>query len=107
MKAMTAEQFQAMGVGEVSKAYSGKPGCMCGCKGRYYVCEHAREVSEEERGYKLDDDDVSDKQVLRILRLVQAEAACGTVEFGDTYAYAEVNDGKRAYAIYFEDRGAA
>jgi uncharacterized protein (DUF169 family) len=47
----------------VVRAYVGKPGCMCGCKGKYY-----RNVASD----KEDSSVIDAKMVTRILRVLQA-----------------------------------
>ncbi len=58
---------------DVLKSYTGKPGCMCGCKGRYYVSKDHREEAQKDRGYDYEDRDVNDRQVMKLLRLLQAD----------------------------------
>lgn len=53
----------------VLKAYSGKPGCACGCLGKYYYQKATQELGTKDRGYKVDDDEVSDVQVQKSLIL--------------------------------------
>lgn len=62
---------------DVLTAYSGKPGCMCGCNGSYRVTSANRELATKDRGYGYDDEDVSDRAVARILRKVQKGAEPG------------------------------
>lgn len=93
------DRVQALTVADVLKAYEGRPGCMCGCLGRYHVTADSFEEAGAERGYPYDEKDVNEKKVLRVLRRVQAEAADGNVEVGDGgYAYAEV--GRKCWAVY-------
>jgi hypothetical protein len=35
------ENIKEINIADVAKIYSGKPGCMCGCKGRYVEGEKA------------------------------------------------------------------
>jgi|SRR5579864_9718701 len=72
------EIVQSLTVADIMQAYSGKPGCACGCNGKYHVAEHAVEAQTKSNGYAPSPEDVSNKQVLRILRQVQAAALDST-----------------------------
>jgi hypothetical protein len=62
----------------VARAYSGLPGCMCGCKGAYY---------EGEAGQRM---------IRRVIRLL---AQCPTARVQDgNIVYGDV--GRRHYALY-------
>ena len=63
---------------QVTKAYSGKPGCMCGCKGTYYYAANPA-------------------QVVRILRTIQANEAKAEVAEGEWVAY---ESRTRNYVVY-------
>ena len=52
--------LQELTPAQVVRAYVGKPGCMCGCKGKYY--------STEKKDYTI----VNPAMVTKILRTVQA-----------------------------------
>ena len=47
----------------VTHAYSGEPGCACGCKGDWLYMEQHREQGGKERGYPVRDDEVDDAKV--------------------------------------------
>jgi hypothetical protein len=61
------------------KAYSGRPGCACGCRGTYYAA--------------------GDKMVARILKKIQA-ADPSTVDIGPTYV--AVDSETRQWVLYTE-----
>jgi len=62
---------------QVTRAYTGKPGCMCGCKGTYAA---------------------NPAQVVRILRTIQAnEAKAEVAENGEWVAY---ESRTRNYVVY-------
>ena len=71
---------------QVTKAYSGKPGCMCGCRGTYYAhTETAHETANP-------------AQVVRILRTIQAnEAKAEVAENSEWVAY---ESRSRNYVVY-------
>lgn len=84
---------------DVTSAYSGRPGCMCGCKGKHSYHPKYRIASGQRRGYKVSDDEVSLRSISYTLNKLQRFAiAGGEVDYGDNYAYAEING--RAYAVY-------
>jgi hypothetical protein len=104
MKTMTTDEstkLQNLTLADVLKAYSGKPGCLCGCNGRYYVTAASRAIASANRGYAYNDKDVSEAQVLRILRLVQAQAATKPESVEDFGSGVEARVGGRAYVLYF------
>lgn len=67
------EQLQALKPQDLFSVYSGRPGrCCCGCFGQHrYLSEH-RVAAGKHRGYTVDDEDINDRQVNRVLRLLQA-----------------------------------
>ena len=81
----------------VRAVYSGRPGCMCGCRGNYrYNPQHVEEASVD-RGYVVKPSEVNIAQVTRVLHIVQA-APAERVEVNSNCIYTEVNG--RAYALY-------
>jgi hypothetical protein len=69
------EIVQSLTVADILKAYSGKPGCACGCRGNYRVTAANRKEADVDTGYAYSDDEVNDRQVTRVLREIQAAAA--------------------------------
>ena len=62
----------AMTAAEVSSVYSGKPGCCCGCKGNHrYNSQHVVSASKN-RGYAVTGSDINDRQVAKVLAVIQA-----------------------------------
>lgn len=58
----------------VMSVYSGKPGCCCGCNGNHrYNSKHVA-LGSASRGYAVTPADVNDRQVAKVLALVQANA---------------------------------
>jgi hypothetical protein len=74
--------LQAIRPEQILKAYRGKHACMCGCKGRYFVRADKRAAADKERGYAYEDRDVSDVEVTKVLRELQASKG---VEAQDGY----------------------
>lgn len=59
---------------DVMSVYSGRNGrCCCGCSGNHRYNSKYRDAAGKRRGYELDDEDVSDYQVRRVLKIVQRE----------------------------------
>lgn len=74
VKNLTSEQRQVLfhlTPADVRMVYSGKPGCMCGCRGSYAYTTAAREEGTRERGYEVTDSDISDITVTRLLKKLQ------------------------------------
>jgi hypothetical protein len=58
----------------VFKVYSGRRGCMCGCIGNYRYASHHVEYGSKERGYGVSEDEVSDRQVSRVVNKINANS---------------------------------
>lgn len=68
------EIVQSLTVADILKAYSGKPGCACGCRGNYRVTPQNRKEADADTGYAYGDEEVNERQVTRVLREIQAAA---------------------------------
>ena len=94
----------AMEPEDVMKGYRGRPGCMCGCLGEYFVTEAAKGVAAEDTGYEYDEEQIDDGKVRRILRKIQKEVREGneSVDIAADlyYAYVENDAGSRCWAVY-------
>lgn len=89
---------------KVVKVYSGKANaCACGCSGKYSYASQFRDVGSKGRGYKVDDDEVSDRSVKLIVnKLNKAGPVTDVDKDGNAetdYAFAIV--GERIYVAYF------
>lgn len=73
--------IQSIDPGAVVRAYKGKPGCMCGCKGKYYTSS------------KVDHSIVNPAMVTKILRTIQANEDLVEIDEGGAWISARV-DGK-------------
>jgi hypothetical protein len=60
----------------IQSVYSGKPGCCCGCRGKHYYASNVktRASAGKARGYEVKDDEVSDGQVTRVVKLLEKNA---------------------------------
>lgn len=56
----------------VVAVYTGKQGCMCGCKGKYRYTELTRAEAGKRRGYEVGDDEVNESVVTRVINKVLA-----------------------------------
>jgi len=57
----------------LASAYSGRPGCACGCRGTYVHTAAHRDWTARHRGYAVWDEEVSDRSVA--IRLANARRA--------------------------------
>jgi len=83
-------------VGDVVKVYSGKSGCMCGCRGKYSYRSDWAEQGGKERGYAVDASEVSDRSVKIIVGKLNRNPNTQTK---DGVAWLVVDN--RSYAAYF------
>lgn len=81
----------------VVRVYSGKPGCMCGCLGKYWSAAKHAEAVGLNRGYALSAEDISDKQVTRIVNTINSNLDKVTNVSED---WVEVTIGNRIYVAY-------
>lgn len=87
----------------VLSVYSGTPGCCCGCKGkhRYRKDPELRALAGKSRGYPIDDDEVNEAQVTRVVNVINAnlDSAVHEVEHGHVF----LDMGSRWYIAYLRD----
>lgn len=64
--------LESVTLDQVMSVYSGKKGkCYCGCSGDHrYASAHVGAASED-RGYQVTPDEVNDRQVKRVLRIIK------------------------------------
>lgn len=80
-EALTPEQLVNLTPDKVERAYSGKPGCMCGCKGKYYEAGH--------------------KQITRILNILKTDPRVRLMD-GYILHIDEFDAGDRNYVCYLK-----
>lgn len=73
-KAVALAAIATLSTADVLTAYSGKPGCSCGCLGTYRILAANRTEAEADRGYPYADADVNPRQVSRVLHQIQRAA---------------------------------
>lgn len=102
---LTQEQLDrvaALALEDVVSVYSGKPGkCCCGCAGnhRYALAHVVSGVAAKSRGYAVDADEVNDRQVRKVLRVVQENIGRDDVDAMED-GFASVVVGGRLYIVY-------
>lgn len=69
------EIVNSLTTADILQAYSGKPGCACGCNGTYVITAESRKEADTSRGYPHSDEDVNPNQLKRVLKQVQKHAA--------------------------------
>lgn len=105
---ITLDELQAFTTDDVISVYSGKPGCSCGCRGtyRYASAAVADGTATQHVGYAVGADAVNDRQVKKVLGLVQRAAAAQSkdVEYGPNNVALNVRDAAgevvRVYVVY-------
>lgn len=85
---------------KIVSVYSGRPGCMCGCRGKSSYAAQFVEQGSKERGYPVEPDEISDRNVRRIVNLLNKDP---NTKIEDGIAYLETDT--RYYAAYLQDRG--
>lgn len=86
------ELIAAITVADVSSVYSGKPGCCCGCKGNHrYNSAHVASASKN-RGYAVTPDEVNDRQVKKVLGVIQQNAEAVASNFVADAAHGSTNN---------------
>ena len=87
--------IQSITSSQVRRAYIGKVGCMCGCKGKYFV---SAETGAEHDQWST----VNPKKVLEALRQVQLAAATGKEVEVDPQ-WISFDSGGRRWCCYLAD----
>lgn len=52
LKPNEIEKLMDLTVADILQTYSGKPGCACGCRGKYTVNPAYKQRADQERGYE-------------------------------------------------------
>jgi len=56
---------------DILTAYSGKPGCRCGCLGKYYYTPASAEEAGKRRGYPVSEDEISPRMIKKISTIIR------------------------------------
>lgn len=84
---------------QVPHVYSGRAGrCCCGCSGKHRY--HSKHIAAENarRGYNIDAEEVNDRQVARVLAILQERVR--EAVFGNNNVSVTVDE--RLYVVYVE-----
>jgi hypothetical protein len=99
----TIQNLPKIEIGQVSSVYVGKPNsCMCGCSGKYSYTSINREWSGKNRGYKVDDEDINDMKVLRVIAKMKKHETEGIIQ---GVSYYDLTIGKTEYVIHMKEIG--
>lgn len=94
--------IQSITLKDISNVYSGKVGCMCGCKGKYAYTQHGMDAMDAD-DYRKGKRDINEKQCMRVLREVQLAALNfpKEVEVDDAGKWVSYDTPKgRRYTVY-------
>ncbi len=85
----------------IQSVYSGIDGaCCCGCAGKHTYASATRTAASKDRGYRVRDEEVSDRTVKLIVGKMNRLIAAGSVP--QTHdEYVAVVNGRRLYIAYF------
>lgn len=105
--AETLARLEAVNLADVLKVYSGRPGCACGCRGKYTYSVAHRELGCTDRGYPVDPEECDNRTVkliynkmLRALREKRCRVVCdGTSGLGNEGCFA-IDLEKRVYSLF-------
>jgi hypothetical protein len=89
----------------VRSVYSGKNGkCCCGCAGKHRYASALREEASKDRGYEVKDDEVNDRQVAKVVAIMN-DRSIPFEKDGLQSDYVAKVVGNRLYIAYFRNRG--
>jgi hypothetical protein len=104
---MTKAEVMAITPEQVYAAYSGKPGCACGCKGTYRYNPTMVEFASKNRGYEVTADEVNFNQIKKALKVVQSnfketdeEEPKGQCSISGNFASVTLQTGYDSYRVY-------
>jgi hypothetical protein len=88
--------MQAVDISNITKVYSGKRGCMCGCRGKYSYT--VRGAVEDGPGY-----DVSDSVNERSVKIIAGKVLSNPNTDLEDPGYAVLEQNDRVLVVYFKD----
>ena len=86
----------------IVSAYSGRPGCACGCRGKWRYTSAHRAAAGKLRGFPIDEEEVSDRGTARILSNAR-KAGAAVFEYWEASGTLSVETSDRLYI--FNTRG--
>jgi len=88
----------------VTAAYSGRPGCACGCRGKYYYADITK---KEDWQLDLKSQAANTKMIKRIYKIFLVNLALGKVygweEYKGEFVALDLHE-NRTYTLYFDER---
>lgn len=87
---------------DIMLVYNGRPGCACGCRGKYSFATSYREMASKDQGYEVGAKELDDSTVTRILNKIKkliAQDEAYVIMLEPTYIAVET--ATRAYTAYF------
>lgn len=89
---------QGLTLAHITSVYCGKAGaCCCGCAGKHSYHAAKRAEASRRRGYKVTDDELNEREVVRVLSKVKRNV--GLIEYMETDHMA-VTIRTRTYIVY-------
>jgi hypothetical protein len=86
---------------DVASVYVGRAGrCCCGCSGRHRYAVAHRKASSKRRGYAVDNDEINDRQVKKVVGILEANPAAVDIHNG----FISLEQGDKMYVAYFVKR---
>jgi hypothetical protein len=90
-------------VAQVSSVYSGKANhCCCGCAGKHAYAEQHREWAGKNRGYAIEDDEVSNMSVRMVVRKTEDAINSGSAMVNEGPDCWSVDTETRTYVVYMK-----
>lgn len=86
----------------ILSVYSGRPGCMCGCRGKYFYSKATREKASEAQGYDVKDKEINQAQITRVMNLLIKENVQFEHHDDPNFCYVQVSP-QRCYCVYLTD----
>jgi hypothetical protein len=97
---MTKTALDINNLSNVLSVYSGRDGrCCCGCAGKHYYSSENQKAASKDRGYKVDDDEVNDKMVRKVVKILNNTDIMDR-DCGNNHISTVVNG--RLYVVYFK-----
>jgi len=90
-------------IDNVSSVYSGKPGCACGCRGKYAYASRHRAWASKDRGYTVTADEVNDRTVKLMVNKINKAIASGADVKRYVWGVSFETD-TRVYVLYFRTK---
>ncbi len=87
----------------VLSVYTGKQGCMCGCKGTYRYTALTRAEAGQRRGHEVSDDEINEGVVSRVINKVRTAENVEVIDnsaFGEMIYIVDDPETGRRVAIY-------